>query len=166
MKPSVCQSDGFSLIEVTLAMGVAAFCLLGILALFPISLATNQITIQQTADTNLARAIAADLRATPNTSATSPRYGITIPSTGSATHTIFLQDDGTAGTQDVDAVPSQNPRYRATITFAAPTNSSQKTATGVRILLTWPALADPVAAQAQANTPALTKSIRHLIAIK
>ena len=148
MKPSVCQSDGFSLVELTLAMGVAAFCLLGILALFPTSLATNQLTIQQTADTSLARAIAADLRATPNTSANSPRYGITIPSTGNATHTIFLQDDGSAGTQDADAVVSQSPKYRATITFAAPTNSAQKTATGVTILLTWPALADPVAASA------------------
>src|SRR5205085_4741894 len=88
---------------------------------------------------------AADLRTTPSTSSTSPRYGIAIPTTGSATHTIFLQDDATAGAQDTDAIPSQNPRYRATITFAAPTNTLQKTATGVRILLTWPALADPVA---------------------
>lgn len=146
MKPSLCRSVAFSLVEVTLALGVAAFCLLGIFALFPISLATNQNTIQQTADTSLARAIASDLRATPNTSANSPRYGITIPSAGNATHTIFLHDDGTAGIQDADAVPSQSPKYRATITFAAPTNSAQKTATGVTILLTWPALADPVAA--------------------
>ena len=145
MKLTICRLNAFSLVEVTLAVGVAAFCLLTIMALFPTSLATNQITIQQTANTNLVAAIAADLRATPTTSTTSARYGISIPTTGSATHTLFLQDDGTAGAQDTDAVPSQNPPYRATITFAAPTNSSQKTATGVRILLTWPALADPVA---------------------
>ena len=145
MKPAICRLSGFSLVEVTLAVGIAAFCLLSIMALFPTSLATNQITIQQTANTNLAAVIAADLRATPLTSSTSPRYGIAIPSTGNATHTIFLQDDETAGAQDADAVPSQNPKYRATITFAAPADSSQKTATGVRILLTWPALADPVA---------------------
>ena len=145
MKLTISRLAGFSLVEVTLALGVAAFCLLGIMALFPTSLVTNQITVQQTADTSLARAIAADLRATPITSPSSTRYGITIPATGSATHTIFLQDDETAGAQDADAVPSQNPKYRATITFTAPTNSAQKTATGVIILLTWPALADPVA---------------------
>ena len=145
MKLTISRVTGFSLVEVTLAVGIAAFCLLSIMALFPTSLATNQITIQQTANTNLAAAIAADLRATPITLSTSPRYGIAIPTTGGATHTIFLQDDGTAGAQDADAIPSQNPRYRATITFAAPADSSQKTATGVRILLTWPALADPVA---------------------
>jgi len=145
MKLPTYRLTGFSLVEVTLAVGIAAFCLLSIMALFPTSLATNQITLQQTVNTNLVAAIAADLRATPITSATSLRYGISIPTTGSATHTLFLQDDGTAGAQDTDAVPSQSPRYRATITFAAPTSSSQKTATGVRILLTWPALADPVA---------------------
>ena len=145
MKFTISRQTAFSLVEVTLALGIAAFCLVGIMALLPTSLTTNQITVQQTVDTNLVRAIAADLRATPITSSTSPRYGITIPATGSATHTIFLQDDGTAGAQDADAVPSQSPKYRATITFAAPTNISQKTATGVRILLTWPALADPVA---------------------
>ena len=145
MTLTISRVTGFSLVEVTLAVGIAAFCLLSIMALFPATLATNRITIQQTANTNLVAAIAADLRATPITSASSPRYGIAIPPTGSATHTIFLQDDETAGAQDADAVPSQSPKYRATITFTAPSNSSQKTATGVRILLTWPALADPVA---------------------
>ena len=146
MKRTISRTTGFSLVEVTLALGVASFCLLGILALFPTSLRINQISIQQTADTGLTKAIVADLQATPNTSSNSPRYGITIPATGSATHTIFLQEDGTGFSQDTDAAPSQNPKYRATITFFAPSNSSQRTATGVRILLTWPALADPSAA--------------------
>jgi uncharacterized protein (TIGR02598 family) len=141
----------FSLVELTLALGVASFCLLAVFALFPTSLRTNQNTVQQTIDTSWARAIAADLRATPNTSSSSVRYGIGIPATGTATHTIFLQEDGTATAQDTDAVPSQNPKYRATISFTAPTNSSQKTATIVRILLTWPALADKAAATTPSN---------------
>ncbi|MBA3542885.1 MAG: hypothetical protein H0T83_00340 [Chthoniobacterales bacterium] len=146
MKPLLRRWSGFSLVELTLAIGVAAFCLLGVMALFPTSLITNQKTFQQTADTSLARAVVADLQATALTSSTSPRYGITIPATGTATHSIFLQEDGTAGAQDADAVPSNNPKYRATITFYAPTNTSQKSATGVRVLLTWPALADSSAA--------------------
>jgi uncharacterized protein (TIGR02598 family) len=144
--------SSFSLVEITLALGVASFCLLGIFALFPTSLRTNQITIQQTADTTLARAIAADLQNTPKTISNSPRYGITFPATGTASHTIFLREDGTAaGAQDSDAVPSQNPIYRATITFIAPANTSQKTATGIRIWLTWPAMADTSAAATPTN---------------
>jgi uncharacterized protein (TIGR02598 family) len=146
--------NAFSLVEVTLALGIAAFCLIGIFALIPTSLSTSQISMQQTVDTSWARMIAADLCATPKTSPptdqNSPRYGITIPVTTApgttVSHTIFLQEDGTATAQDTDANAAQNPKYRATITFAAPANSSQKTATNVTILLTWPALADKAAA--------------------
>ena len=150
------RPSGFSLVEVTLALGIAAFCLVAIFGLLPTSFRTNQITIQQTADTTLARAIAADLQATtkttPPTDQNSPRYGITFPATGTASHTIFLRENGTAaGAQDSDADPSQNPMYRATITFNAPANTSQKTATGIRIRLTWPALADKSAAATPTN---------------
>jgi uncharacterized protein (TIGR02598 family) len=149
MKFECRKLPGFSLIELTLALGVASFCLVTVFALLPTSLSTNQRTIQQTADTTLARAISVDLSATPNTTQNSLRYGITIPATGTATHIIFLQEDGSlSGTQDSDANPSLNPKYRATIYFVAPTNTSQKTATTVRILLTWPALADKSAAVA------------------
>jgi uncharacterized protein (TIGR02598 family) len=142
---------GFSLVELTLALGVATFCLLAVFALLPTSLSTNQRTVQQTADTTLARAIAVDLSDTPMTTQNSPRYGITIPTAGTATHTVFLQEDGSlSGTQDSDADPSQNPKYRATIYFVAP-NTSQKTATTARILLTWPALADKSAGATPSN---------------
>src|SRR5205807_1085660 len=64
--------SAFSLVEVTLALGVASFSLLAILALIPASLSTNQQTVQQTADTNFVRSIAADLLTTPLTTQTSP----------------------------------------------------------------------------------------------
>jgi type II secretory pathway pseudopilin PulG len=144
--------DGFSLVEVTLALGVASFCLLAVFALFPTGVAVNQTSLQQTADSTLARGIALDLTTTPKTVQISTRYGITIPVTGVASHTIFLKDDGTiSGVIDANADPAQDPKYRAMITFTAPTNASYKTATGVRILLTWPALADKNAGTAPSN---------------
>ena len=148
MKSRPDQSPGFSLVEVVLALGVASVSLLAILALLPVSVSNNQRTLQQTVDTSLVRAIAADLIDTPLTTQTSPRYQIVIPTTGSTTvHTVFLKEDGTAGgAPDIDADPTQDPKCRATIFFRAPPDTTQKTATGVRILLTWPALADPVAA--------------------
>ena len=146
----ICQC-GFSLVELTLALGVAAVSLLVIFALVPTTLRTSQAAFQQTADTSLATAIAADLRSTPVGTTTSTRYQIPIPATGNATHTLFLGDDGkVSGTIDSDAVASQNPIYRATVWFYAPA-TSQRTATGVRILLTWPALADKTANTAPAK---------------
>jgi uncharacterized protein (TIGR02598 family) len=152
MTVSTRYRHGFSLVEVTLALGVASFCLLAVFALFPTGVAINQASLQQTADATLARGIALDLSNTPKTVQISTCYGITIPVTGAASHTIFLKDDGTiSGAIDVNADAAQDPKYRATVTFAAPTNASYKTATGVRILLTWPALADKIAGTAPSN---------------
>ncbi len=57
------QVSAFSLIEVTLALGVAAFCLIAVFGLLPVGVNTNQSSIQQTAAASFATRIAADLRA-------------------------------------------------------------------------------------------------------
>src|ERR1043165_9212597 len=74
----------FSLVEVTLALGVAAVSLLAIFGLLPIGVKTNQIAIEQTASNDVLSAVTANLRATPLTTprggaAISPRFGIAIP---------------------------------------------------------------------------------------
>ena len=168
---------GFSLIEVTLAIGVAAFCLIALFGLLPVGVASNQTTLAQTTAAGMAASIFADLRATPivfpdpTTDPVSPRFAIPIPSNSSDTkkeHTIFLHDDGTAAIAstsapstavDMNADLTQNPRYRVTLTFyppiqtmlptpapgASPTPSNvpiYRAATTVRVLVTWPAIAD------------------------
>jgi type II secretory pathway pseudopilin PulG len=57
----------FSLVEVTLAMGVAAFCLLAVFGLMPIGVQTNRNATSQTRATNIMAAVIADMRATPKT---------------------------------------------------------------------------------------------------
>ena len=132
------------MVEVTLALGITGFCLVALFGLLPVGLTSNQNAIEQTAAAGVATGIMSDLRGTPTTSTASPRYGIGIPSSGSVTHVIFLKEDGTAaGGLDTDAVASQNPRYRAKVFINSP---GGKAATNVRILLTWPALADSKAA--------------------
>ena len=165
------RRQGFSLVEVTLALGVAAFCLLAILGLLPVGLTSNRNAIEQTAAAGIATGIFADLRATPFTSGsngTSPRYKIPVPATGTATHNLFLREDGSAaGTLatdalDKDAVPAQNPRYRVTIVFTVPPaktsyfgvnspTATQGKATIARVMLTWPAVADGKTASAPVN---------------
>jgi uncharacterized protein (TIGR02598 family) len=63
MKPPVNRVGGFSLIEVTLALGIAAFCLITVFALVPVALKTQQASIQQTTANTIISQIVADLGA-------------------------------------------------------------------------------------------------------
>ena len=120
--------SGFTLVEVTLALGVAAFCLLAIFGLIPTGINCNRASVEQTAAASLARAIVADLRTTPQNSNSSPQYTIPFPSTSAP---FYFAEDGTAG--------NSSSRYLATITI----NSGAPTAFA-NIRITWPASA-PVA---------------------
>ena len=61
-KPSSLRA-AFSLIEVTLALGVAAFCLLVLLGLLPVGVRTQQTSIQQTTANAIISQIFSALRA-------------------------------------------------------------------------------------------------------
>lgn len=144
------RSQGFTLVEVALALGVAAFGLVAIIGLLPVGLQSNQASIEQTAAAALAANVVADLRATPvqipATAQESPRYQIPLPALGNATHTLFLREDGSrAGKVNTDADPAQDPRYRVTLVITGPASATQPTATTVRVWITWPALADRMA---------------------
>ncbi len=63
MKRSVRETAAFSLVEVTLALGIAAFCLLTVFALLPVALKTQQASIQQTTANTIISQVFADLSA-------------------------------------------------------------------------------------------------------
>ena len=143
--------DAFSLVEVTLALGVAAFSLLVIFSLLPIGLQTNQRAIEQTASADILSAVAADLRGTPVTNprgnaATSSQFGISIPAAGSTgTTTLFFNSVGNFATS-----PQPDSRYRVTINF--PSNGGGgKMATFAVVKVTWPAAAAITNAQGSAE---------------
>lgn len=56
---------GFSLVEVTLALGIVAFALVPLLALVPIGLTAAQATIRETAQSHILRQISGDLGMMP-----------------------------------------------------------------------------------------------------
>lgn len=145
---------GFSLVELTLALGVAAVCLTALFGLLPIGVANNRTSISETTATSIATAIISDLRASAAANKVSPLaqtqlFSIPVPFTG--TNTVFFGDTGQmSGTanQDASAAANPTPRYRATVIFYPP---SGRNATVTRLLITWPALADPTAASAPIN---------------
>ena len=122
------RMNAFSLVEVTLALGIAAFCLLAIFGLLPVGIKSQQNAIGQTVAAGIATGIVADLRTTPATNSTSPNYKITIPSDTK----LYLREDGSATT------PGDS-KYLASISFTAP--PQPKAATLVHLLITWPAAA-------------------------
>ncbi|MEY2490893.1 MAG: hypothetical protein QOC70_2835 [Verrucomicrobiota bacterium] len=141
MNRRIHSSAGFSLVEVTLALGVAAFCLIALFGLLPLGVQANQNAISQTAAASVLSSVVADLRAAPKTSLTSSLYGVTFGTTK------LLYFDG-EGRSVSSTDPSVNPRYRVTITFpASPISAFAPTFATLKV--TWPALVDPAT-----NTPA------------
>ena len=137
----------FSLVEVTLALGIAVFCLIAVFGLMPVGVQTNRNATSQTAATNIIAAVVADLRAVPKTSTTSSQFNITIPTDPtsppdpppcSGTQTIYFNSEGQVVTTDA--------RYRVVVTFLRnPTATPTAGAIFARLKVTWPAAADPCA---------------------
>jgi uncharacterized protein (TIGR02598 family) len=128
---------GFSLVELTLALGVAAFCFLAVFGLLPVGLKTQQLAIEQTVTTQIVSAVIADLRNTHRAATSSSLFGIGIPgNSSSSSSTIFFDSQGRFSTA-LDA----NSRYRSTITFT-PNSAGVRRATLAHLRVTWPAAAN------------------------
>src|SRR5439155_8205063 len=139
----------FSLVEVTLAIGVAAFCLIAVFGLLPVGLQTNRNATSQTVATNIIAFVVADLRANYKTTIPgtwfSPLLCITL---GNST-TLYFDSQSRCSS---NLAGSTNPcgggfttpaplqtRYRVYITF--PPSTGNLTYANVKV--TWPAAADP-----------------------
>src|SRR4029077_1448246 len=66
----------FSLVEVTLALGVAAFCLIAVFGLVPVGVQTNRNATSQTTATNILSSVVSDIRASPKGSSSTAKYQI------------------------------------------------------------------------------------------
>lgn len=145
MNAAAITRGGFSLVEVTLALGVASLCLIAIFGLLPVGLQTNQDAIEQVASADILGHVIADLQATPATTprggtTASPQFVIDIPAnpvSGATSSTLFFSGDGQSSTS-----ANSESRYRLTITFLP--NTGSRAATLAHLKITWPAAASPV----------------------
>jgi uncharacterized protein (TIGR02598 family) len=134
------RESAFSLVEVALALGIAAFALVAVFGLLPLGITSNQNSVEQTIAAGVATAVAADLRATPagtvgsSASVLSSRYQIPIPGSGGGESTLspplYLKEDASVQTTASAA------RYQVNVTLTAP--AAGRAATMARILVTWP----------------------------
>jgi len=144
------QNRAFSLVELTLALGVSAFCLIAICGLLPVGIKSHQTAIEQTAANGILSAVAADLRATPQQVSASQQFSVAIPanpvtSATSATALYFTSE----GKSSTSLTPDS--RYLLTITFL-PNGSHLRTATLAKLQVSWPATMPPDHASGSAQT--------------
>lgn len=140
MKQPSSQRAAFSLVEVTLALGVAGFCLLAIFGLLPVGLNSNAAAINQTIANGVLSSIVTDLRATPvavpvgSAAVISPQFSVSIPANpgGGIATPLYFSSEGQLTT-------ASSARYKVTVSFLA--NSGAKSATLVLLKAAWPAAA-------------------------
>jgi type II secretory pathway pseudopilin PulG len=152
---------GFSLVELTLALGVAAFCLIAVFGLVPVGVQTNRNASSQTAATSIIQLVVADLHAARGTA--SPMFGILVPTDPtsppdpppcSGTQTFYLNTDGAIVTTDA--------RYRVVVTFVRnPSATATTGATYARLKVSWPALVDPCTATPSGSVEMFEAFDRH-----
>ena len=140
MKHPITNSLAFSLVEVTLALGVAAFSLIVILGMLPVSLKINQSSIQQTAANGIISQIAADLRAAARLppGQQSKQFSLNPHNGGPWDPTpdyIFFTDDGKPTGTNQTTAPA-DAIFRATITYRLPPTDTTSLAD---IKVSWPA---------------------------
>lgn len=149
MNPARRFKSGFSLVEVTLALGVTAFSLVAIFGLIPIGMNYQKNAVEQTAAIGILSAVSADLRATASGTSQAPspqsaQFGVTIPAppitTAPAPAKLFFDENGASVATAAAA------RYRMTIYFVKPQpDPGPKGATRANLVVTWPAPVDPAA---------------------
>lgn len=132
---------GFSLIEVTLALSVASFALLAILGLLQTGVTSQRATIHQTGATSIATLIFSDLTSTSSQTNLSPRFQFNFASGAASPQTVYFSESGQP-TGTVGSAPGADSRYRASVEIKPPA-AGVRAPTGVRILVTWPAVSDP-----------------------
>jgi uncharacterized protein (TIGR02598 family) len=119
----------FSLVEVTLALGVAAFCLLAVLGLLPIGVKTNQAATNETIANGILSAIISDLRTMATVSGTkdkqSKQFKVYFPKaqkddkTSPPVYLYFAIDGSTAQGKNgpTPNLPDSNTVFYVTISY-------------------------------------------------
>jgi type II secretory pathway pseudopilin PulG len=139
-------TSAFSLIELTVAIGIAAFCLVTVFALLPVAVQANRNATSQTAANNITASVIAGMRGTPRGVSPSAQFAINLPANAaspadpppcSGTQTLYFNGQGQA-----TSVIGADSRYRLIVTFVRnPTGATAPTY--ARLKVSWPAAVDP-----------------------
>ena len=150
MRPPLRKTAGFSLVEVTLALGVAAICLITLLGLLPAGVKTQQTSIQQTTANHIISQVfsflRADVRLPPGQlnkvcgDNNNCDWGIlsTHWRNRALPDTLYFTND--AKQVGLNGTPPANAVFRAKIAYRTPPTETTALAT---VRVSWPAPVDP-----------------------
>ena len=141
----------FSLVEVTLALGIAAFCLIAVFGLMPVGVRTNRNATSQTAATNILSSVVSDIRASSPGQLPSARYHINRAKLSRTTVCFdgqgqFLTSPTQGGTCPPPGQPSYY-RFRLDVKIDA-TSGGVVYPTQVWLKVTWPGAVNPISSPA------------------
>jgi len=163
------STSAFSLVELIIALGVAAFCLIAVFGLIPVGVQTNRNATSQTAATSILANVVSDLRRAPVPRPTpspvrSSVYGITIPAVGGANttaQTLYFDDSGRFSTSIAPPFPTPFlSRYQVSVTFPTPAPNNPG-ATYADLKVIWPAGIDPSTTRPSGSVEMFTALDRH-----
>ncbi len=145
MKRSLHITGAFSLVEIVLALGVAAFALIAVMGMLPVGVKVQQASVQQTkANAVMSQAIdflRADVRLPPGQAKKAEGdwanlsghwQSVAVPDT------LFFTNDGKQNGYAQGSAPAApaNAVFRATITYLFPPTATTSIA---KITVSWPA---------------------------
>jgi len=150
MKQRSRSCSAFSLAEVTLALGVAAFALIAVMGMLPVGLKVQQASVQQTTANEIMAAILNDLRADvvlpPGQASKELDSGFGLHghwALVAVPDTLFFTNDGTQTGSVAQGTAPPAPAgavFRAKITYLFPPTATTSVA---NVTITWPAQVDP-----------------------
>jgi Tfp pilus assembly protein PilV len=134
--------SAFSLVEVTLALGVAAFCLITLLGMVAVGIKTHQASVQQTTANEIISQIAADLRAQTRLppGQVSKQFGLKgYWAIANEPQYLYFTNEGESTGSAYSAPPSIAPSgaaFMASITYRLPPSDTTSLAD---VVISWPA---------------------------
>jgi uncharacterized protein (TIGR02598 family) len=146
MKRSLRVTAAFSLVEITIALGVAAFAFVAVFGMLPVGLKSQQAGIKQTTANSIISQVVGKLRAAvrvpPGQQDTSDPKWLLHPHTGGVwdptPDTLFFTNEGNS----VGSGITNDSVYRATITYFQPPTPGYTTSLA-DITVSWPPQVDP-----------------------
>jgi len=132
----------FSLVELTLALGIAAFCLLAVFGLMPVGVQTTRNSTSQTAATNILSSIASDIRASPKGQGATVQYAIRRGKDNKTT--VCFDTQGASSTLTGNVPCPSNSQYRVYVNIKRNSIGPSYLADYAYLKVTWPAAVDPL----------------------
>ncbi len=145
------STAGLSLIEVVVALGLAAFALLSLMVLLPVGMKTNQASSEETQAADLLTAVEADLRNSATTSGRSHLFGLVGPYMLSSSGRLVLNPAakaastlaegqttiGVKGDETVVALAGL-PHFQASVVYIQAPSSGSLLPIQARLIINWP----------------------------